>query len=86
MRRGRHIYGGQLSHGQFPGPNQGGPPPLITILILFMGGPLPLILVKAFLHPPHLMSVGGPSTSLAVFTLLFLLLSLVGVVHVNLLM
>jgi hypothetical protein len=58
---------------------------LVSVLVPFMGGPAPLILVKAFLHLPQPMSIGSPSTPLAVSMLLFLLSSLAWVVHIILL-
>jgi hypothetical protein len=67
-------------------PIMGGPPPLRPVLVPFMGGPMLLIPVKTFLHPSQPMSIGSPSTSLPVSTLLFLLVSLAGVFHVILLM
>jgi hypothetical protein len=60
--------------------------PLIPVLVPFMGGPKPFIPVKAFRHPPQPMIIGDPSTSLAVSTLLFLVSSFGGAVHIILLM
>jgi hypothetical protein len=56
------------------------------IMAPFVEGPTRQSLpVMAFPHLPPQMSVGGPSIYLAVSTLLSLLLSLAGVVHVLLL-